>query len=267
MRPLFVGEWNQAHVDWFVSKFQGVKKEIDAREVEQKFGNRKDDKFPDWCEKKTDIFRYLMRLVVKCKLARVAQGFSEFKDYRIKMVSPSYPYIEKVFDDEIFSHPLISAPLSGTVDLKVLGDAMLKGSCKTSMYIKIVRHELASRLFRNSFCYYQDGGGDMESEFEQFDEFNKWHVGTYVLLSFELIYMYKLMKAVCSNLHEYRSHDYNEMFAFAFYCKFNSLLLTMTGMKSKHSKSYIERNYREILTAIVTNSDPSNQRVNAIKAL
>jgi hypothetical protein len=266
-RPLFTGEWNQDHVGWFMWRFQDDAKEIDARKVQQAFGERKGDDFPELWESKEEVFRYLMRLIVKYKLARVTQGFSESKDYRIKVVSSNYPYIEKVFDDEIFSHPLIANPLSGILDLKMLGDAMLKGSCKTSLYIKIVRYEMASRLSRNSFCYYQDGGADMESEFEQFDEFRELHIEYYVLLSFELIYMYKLIKVLCTKMSEYKLYDYNEIFAFAFYCKCASGLLQIAGKNSNHSKSYTNRNIHEMLTAITTNSDPSNKRVNVSKAL
>jgi hypothetical protein len=162
MRPIFEGEWTHSHIDWFMDKFQNHIKEIDAREIQRAFGSRKGDKFPDSSEKKSEIFRYLMRLIVHHELARVTQSFSGSTDYRIIMVSESRPYVEKVFDDDIFSHPLILNPLGNCVAAIIEG-AILAGQYEYVKYRKMVRLSHASSLFERVFLDYQYLGGDMEA--------------------------------------------------------------------------------------------------------
>jgi hypothetical protein len=264
MRPIFQGEWTQAHIDWFMGKFQNHTKEIDAREVQRAFGSRKGDGFPGSSESKSEEFRFLMRLIVHHKLARVTQGFSGSTDYRIIIVSESHPYVEKVFDDDIFLHPRILNPLGDCV-AAIFKGAILAGQYEHEKYKKMARLEHASRLFEGAFRYYQYGGGDMENVFH-FHQFKVEAVEGYVLLAFELIYMYKIIKIACKKLPEeklftYKLHDYNEMFSFVFYCKFASELLAVDESKNKHSESYTNRNLREILTSFVTNMDIPKQRV------
>jgi hypothetical protein len=253
MRPIFEGGWTQAHIDWFKEEFKKETGEIAARKVQQMFGSRIGDIFPD-SYKKSYVFRDLMRCVVEDGKARVTQSFSWSKDYRIKMVSESHRYVEEVFDEDIFSHPYINEPLRNYVDL--MSNIVLTGEFGSS--IKIARLDDTSRRFKKAFLYYQYGGGDIESVFE---EFHEKYVEKYVLEAFELICMYKLLKVVCSNLTEYRLYDYNKIFASTFHFKFVSKLLVINGSKNKYSKSYTDRNIRETLTALINDSEPSKQRV------
>ena len=107
MRPIFKGEWNQSSFDWFKDEFKEETVEIEAREVQQRFGSRVGDKFPE-SYKKSYVFRDLMRCIIEDGQARVTQSFSWSKDYRIRMTSDSYPYVERVFDDDVFLHPYIN---------------------------------------------------------------------------------------------------------------------------------------------------------------
>ena len=257
MRPIFEGEWNQSHVDWFKEEFKKETGEIDAREVQQRFGSRIGDKFPKSYEK-SYVIRDLMRCVVEDGQARVTQSFSCSKDYRIKMVSESHPYVDKVFDDVVFSNPLISEPLRNYIDVMV--DIVRTG--ELSLSTKIARLNNTSKRFKKAFHSYQHGGGDIESAFEEFHEI---YVEEDVLEAFEMIYMHKLIKIACKKLPKYHSCNYNKIFASTFHFKFVRRLLMINELKNKHSKSYTDKNIREMLTAITTNADISTQRVRNMK--
>jgi hypothetical protein len=253
MRPIFEGGWNQPHVDWFKDEFKRETGEIDARKVQQRFGSRIGDNFPGSHEK-SYVIRDLMRCVVEGGHARVTQGFSLSKDYRVKMVSESYPYVDKVFDDAVFSDPLIGEPLRTYVDVMV----PIVETGKLSLASNIARLDDTSKRFRKAFHYHQYCGGDIESVFE---EFHERYIEEYVLESFEMIYMYKLMKTACNKIPEYQSCDYNGIFASTFHFKFVSKLLKITKPGNRYSKTYTDRNNLEILAAITTNNAISQQRV------
>lgn len=157
-----------------------------------------------------------------------------------------------------YIHTLISEPLKNHVDL--MADIVLTG--ELSLSTKIARLDDTSKRFKKAFHCYQYGGGDIESAFE---EFHEKYVEQYVLEAFEMIYMYKLLKIACKRLPEYHSCSYNKIFASTFHFKFVSKLLMINEIENKHSKSYTDKNIREMLTAIITNADISIQRVRDMK--
>lgn len=87
-------QWNESHVDWFVKRFKGEQKELDARSVQRKYG---------WGLSSQD-FRNLMRLVVQLEYARVTNGCVSSKRYKIRMISEQNPYLINLFDKELIEH-------------------------------------------------------------------------------------------------------------------------------------------------------------------
>jgi hypothetical protein len=87
-------QWNESHIDWFIKKFKGEQKELDARSVQRKYG---------WGLSSQD-FRQLMRLVVKSGYARVTNGCVSSKRYKIRMISEQNPYRIDLFDKELIEH-------------------------------------------------------------------------------------------------------------------------------------------------------------------
>lgn len=87
-------QWSESHVDWFVERFKGEQKELDARSVQRKYG---------WGLSSQD-FRNLMRLVVQLEHARVTNGCVTSKKYRIRMKSEQYPYETNLFDKALIEY-------------------------------------------------------------------------------------------------------------------------------------------------------------------
>jgi hypothetical protein len=87
-------QWNKSDIDWFISKFKGEEKEIDARSVQRKYNNKPS----------SSDFRRLMRLVVQSGYARVTNGCVTSKKYRIRMNSEQYPCRIYLFDKELIEH-------------------------------------------------------------------------------------------------------------------------------------------------------------------
>lgn len=257
-RPLFKGEWNETHVDWFIQKFHGETKEIDARKVQQLFGNRRDDEFTDPSDKAYD-FRVLMRLIVKNGLARVTQDFSWSKHYKIKMVSSDYPYTVEIFDDLIFLHPIFSCPFLGVFGLAESTEAMtinLIDRYGFQLSSKILRYEIAFRRFNAAFHLYQYCGGDIE---EAFPEFNDREAGEFILKCIAMISMYRLIKLVCIKSTKLIALNYNNIFIKVLKAKFSSELIVMTETKNKYSNSHFEKCLREAMNCLTSGEEVSKE--------
>ncbi len=90
-------KWNDSHIDWFVKRFKKESKDINAGIVAQKYRRKSGEPSLDHQD-----YKNLMRLVVQKEFARVTQGFFTSSKYAIRMVSEDYPYIQTVFDKELF---------------------------------------------------------------------------------------------------------------------------------------------------------------------
>jgi hypothetical protein len=111
-RPNYNGEWNEEHINWFAARFDGEEKEISSKTVQNAHGRVKENKGEQ--KPKTQDFRDLMRLVVKKRLARVTQGISGIKAYRIRMVSDDNPYVQELFSDRFALHLMSEVNLPPT---------------------------------------------------------------------------------------------------------------------------------------------------------
>jgi hypothetical protein len=90
-------QWNDSHVEWFVRTFKDKPGDVNAGIVHSYYHRKKGELQPH-----NQDYRNLMRLVVKKEFARVTQGFFTSRRYAIRMVTGNYPYIQTVFDQELF---------------------------------------------------------------------------------------------------------------------------------------------------------------------
>jgi hypothetical protein len=142
----------------------------------------------------TDDFRSLMRLLVQDKSARVTNGVSFSGDYSIRMVSANYPYTSKVFNDVIFSHPVILNPLPSIEELAFFYPHnpnyyafLWNGREKIWDF-----HKERARFFGKALYFYQYNGGNSEATFE--GKYSCEEVEKYSLEIQYLVSMYKLIQ-------------------------------------------------------------------------
>jgi hypothetical protein len=158
-------QWNKSHVDMFVERFKGSSECIDARTVQKEFRS---------FQRKVGIqklyaqdFRNLMRFVVWNKFARVTQDCITSRNYKIRMVSDEYPYLQELFDTELFDNQLLKEPIHETSALLELYFPDIDKSEWNSSFQKYRENWLVmARLYHEAFLIHNLHGGDYDRLFK-----------------------------------------------------------------------------------------------------
>jgi hypothetical protein len=197
-------QWNDSHIDWFVKRFKNESKDINAGTVQQNYRRKSGEPTLDHQD-----YKNLMRLVVERKFARVVQGFFASRKYSICMVSEDYPYIQTVFDEELFLfiRPLDTVPDS-QMCFKLFPEVSeqewnSRGHCEAFEFMCCRAAAIHDALYAQNYC-----GGDLSflvsdsKELDNYKDAGKW--ADYLRLETEsFILQYKALKAASPELTAY----------------------------------------------------------------
>jgi hypothetical protein len=151
-------QWEQSHIDWFVLKFKDREKDIDARTVQRNYTQKRGEKLS------SQDFRNLMRLVVQNKSARVTMYCVSSKKYRIRMVSENHPYIQELFDEEVFSNELRWAfHFNSLFEGDYLG--IIEKITEAYRQEILTKGNMLRDLYLCAFLAYNFSGGDFDNVF------------------------------------------------------------------------------------------------------
>jgi hypothetical protein len=186
-RPKYNGEWTDEHINWFVKRFAGEEKEISSEIVQNAHGRVKENRGEQ--KPKAQDFRNLMRLVVKKRLARVTQGFSEVSSYRIRLVFDDN-YIQDEFLNCLLFYPSPpNLPPTKEEFSTTFSDLQVDWT---------PQHQEIWRKNHNWWCHvpkalsdHQYAGGDLEDLPDYFTKENKEH---FVLMVNQIICQYRAIK-------------------------------------------------------------------------
>jgi hypothetical protein len=167
-------QWEVAHIEWFLDKFKDEKRGLSARDILPQYRPKKGEPRKGKSRKgeqtiDTQDFRNLMRNMVSNEFARVVEGSYKSKNYKIRMVSDDYPYVQEVFGIELFSHPHMIEPMPG---VDVVKDIYLHflDSWTESHQQAFEKYQLQGYMYVDAFYIYNYRGGDFDLIFDQIDE-------------------------------------------------------------------------------------------------
>lgn len=161
-------KWKQSDIDWLLKNFGDSTNDIKARSIQIKYQRWKKSTEKD--SNDSQDFRNLMRFAVHKKKARVSAGHVTSSKYCIKIVSSKYPYIQELFDKELFEKESPSCLFNGLdalgydeiVDVyPSLGIEEWDVSCQRTWNKSL----LLAKLYINALIAYNLLGGDFDKVF------------------------------------------------------------------------------------------------------
>ncbi len=158
-------QWQEQHLKWFLRTFKDERNKLAARDIGARYCPKKGEQTID-----AQDFRNLMRLMVLNKYARVTNSYKESRNYKIRMVSDDYPFIQEAFDRELFNHPFIKKPLPGVEEVKNTYLPFVEGHGDASFDEAYKRSNTLGSLYVEAFRIYNYEGGDFDLILHLLDE-------------------------------------------------------------------------------------------------
>jgi hypothetical protein len=247
--------WEEHHIDWFLKKFKDDGRELSARDVGKKYRPKKGELTKNEQTIDSQDFRNLMRLIVMNEYARVTKG--SFKDswYRIRMVSAGYPYIQELFDSEIFSNQFMCEPLPKPDVLMEIYLPSLKvwSELHQAAWVKSFN---VGVLYVDAFHMYNYLGGDFDNIFLSFLDEDLDEKRLFTLEVVHYVALYKAFKigiselrADCQTNSKYRVPDDHNSFFISVFRSFviKGFLLKLETKDVKFSHRYMSDIFNPIL--------------------
>ena len=168
-------QWQEQHLEWFLRTFKGEIEELAARDITARYRPRRGEPRKGRSKKGEQTidaqdFRNLMRLMVLNKYARVTNSYQESRNYKIRMVSDDYPFIQEAFDRELFNHPFIKKPLPGVEEVKNTYLTSVEGRGDASFDEAYKRSNTLGSLYVEAFRIHNYEGGDFDLILHLLDE-------------------------------------------------------------------------------------------------
>jgi hypothetical protein len=151
-------QWDDAHINDFVSKFKDEIGDINAAKVSHWYSQKRRKGEP---RAEAPDYKNLMLKVVQSRFARVTYGFFTSKNYTIRMVSDGYPYEHPDLDDNLFNY-LELFDLVPNIDELTLLFPEVDSTCWSSNYKeKLSDASNLARAFHVHLYAWKYLGGDL----------------------------------------------------------------------------------------------------------